>query len=460
MALDKNPIEEAFGESDISSAEMQEAVRLWSELYREPYASNGNCGYNPHMAVAATLVAKLDGAMFSEYQSKIAETGNKSLEELLRNLDRVNSKCMQSAMVSGECLVKPIRNATQNNFAFTVIPRENYSVLGRDEFGVITDVGSYDTQTIVNMYYTLVERRTVDAKGYLTIQNKLFESDTPGMLGDEIPLGDVAQYASLKASARYPTPIYSIGLIQAKMTAVNMIDGSDDGISIFAPSAYTIQLLNEHEAQYKVEFKNARSRVIVSEEFLRSDRLGNPIFDDDLLMPLEGNHQDVGITIFNPEIRDESFKRRENDLLRMIENQNGLKRGMLSDVNFYQQDKSATEVNLSNGEFNLTILDLQRVWTQVVTQAFAICDVLGRLYFGWKSTATPALDYGDGVLYDRNRVFTEMYQLVTSGIMRPEVLLAWYYNMEWEPDDKEVVEAVQKLMPSMDNLESVGRGAL
>ena len=57
------------------------------------------------------------------------------------------------------------------------------------------------------------------------------------------------------------------------------------------------------------------------------------------------------------------------------------------------------------------------------------------------------IDWGDGVLYDRSRVWAEQQQMVSAGLLRPEIALAWYYNLPAETEED--LRAVrEKYMPT------------
>ena len=52
-------------------------------------------------------------------------------------------------------------------------------------------------------YYTLLERRTV-SQGKLTIESRLFVSDTRSTIGTQVPLAALPQYADLQPSFELP----------------------------------------------------------------------------------------------------------------------------------------------------------------------------------------------------------------------------------------------------------------
>ena len=69
-------------------------------------------------------------------------------------------------------------------------------------------------------------------------------------------------------------------------------------------------------------------------------------------------------------------------------------------------------------------------------QAMALCGTLGALYGvpHGAADAAPSIDWGDGVLYDRARVWAEQREMVDAGLLRPELALAWYFDLPCETE--------------------------
>ena len=84
------------------------------------------------------------------------------------------------------------------------IRRNRAVILARDGDGRITSIGTAEESTNGGKNYTLLEKRTVDAAGYLTIENKLFEASDRHSLGTRVPLTRLAQYEALPDRYTYP----------------------------------------------------------------------------------------------------------------------------------------------------------------------------------------------------------------------------------------------------------------
>ena len=42
---------------------------------------------------------------------------------------------------------------------------------------------------------------------------------------------------------------------------------------------------------------------------------------------------------------------------------------------------------------------------------------------------TLTIDWGNGVLYDRDKAWAERKEMVAAGLLKPELALAWYFNL-------------------------------
>jgi hypothetical protein len=120
---------------------------------------------------------------------------------------------------------------------------------------------------------------------------------------------------------------------------------------------------------------------------------------------------------------------------------------MLSDANV--DDRTATEISSSAGDYNLTVMDFQRMWEQAVMETVRLCLRLAELYGIGGKTENPgfSIDWGNGILYDEDAAWSRYMEMVASGILKPEVALGWRFNMKTETEaDLQAIR--QKLMPN------------
>lgn len=426
--------EAAFGAGDKTSRAMRRAIGEWFDLY---YNSQPSPRSDPSQRVAYTVVNKLVKTVFGEYKATADEPFSAGV---LQSLEQVARKAVQLALIGGECYLKPCPES--DGFSFTLIGRQNVLIFARSSDGMPTDMGTVERSTYANHYYTLLERRWVDGQGYLHMENKLYRSLTGQSLGLPVPLQSHPDYADLPESYCFERPIGSVGLVQVKTPMLNCVDGSCDGVSVYAAAAGLIRNIDRNEAQLSGEFDRGESRIIASADLLR----GQEGLQDHLFVGLDDDPEQVGITVFSPALREQSYLARKQDYLRNVESIIGLKRGMLSDAN--AEDRTATEIAASAGDYSLTVIDFQNMWEQALRETVELCRILAQLYGIAQVKQLPPIrvDWGNGVLYDEDKAWESYRTMVSDGLLRPEVALGWRFDMPAETEEQ-MAAIRQKLMP-------------
>lgn len=350
--------QDAFGAEDASSGLMRRGVLRWLRLYlgeqedvlRLPYA----------------MVRKLSRAVLCEYAP----------EGFAKNLPA--REALELAMIAGECYLRPGEGMWQ------AISRGSVLIFARDPRGEPTDVGLVEKSRLGRQHFTLLERRTLDAQGLLTVRHRLYRSNSPQELGREVPLKAHPGYTQLPEKCLWPQNI-GIGLVRLKMPMANCVDGSREGVSIYAAAEPLLKAIAENEQQLQGEFRRGQSRLVVSRDMLRDNQL-----QDSLFVGLDESPESVGITVFSPELREGSYLNRQQAYLRALENLIGLKRGLLSQVEAV--DRTATEITSSEGEYMGLIRELQSVWQETAEQAAQLQAALTGEMPDW------SIQWGDGVL--------------------------------------------------------------
>ena len=412
----------AFKAADTTSEPMRRAIKEWFELYFQDKPTSKE---DPCQRIPYTIVNKLTKTVFSEYT---ATTENAFAKGILGALGSCSGIAMQMALIGGECALKPVPVA--KGFRFVVVPRNNILVFARNVHGEMTDIGTVEVTTSGNLYYTLLERRTVDEKGFLQIRYKLFKSYSKDNLGQQVPLSSLPQYEELQEEYIFTKPVSSIGLISLRTPMVNCVDGSSDAVSVYAAAVGLIHNINRNEFQLCGEFDRGESRIAVSADVLKF-KDGNKAIEDNIFVGLDDDPETIGFNIFSPTLREASFLARKQEYLRNVENIIGLKRGLLSEVE--AAERTATEITSSAGDYNLTIIDFQQMWEKSVQEAMRVCGILGHLYKVTGAQDIPedavTINWGNGVLYDEAKVYAEMKEQVSMGLLQPERLVGWYYNL-------------------------------
>ncbi|MEG1406575.1 MAG: hypothetical protein RSD23_01860 [Ruthenibacterium sp.] len=441
---------EGFGAKDITTLPMQSAIKEWFALYftREVTETEDPCQRLPYV-----IVSKITKAVFAEYNANIVDA-EKSAKATWMNanrqaLDAIRLDVMQWTLLGGSCFVKPVPVGA--HFAFHIIRRDCFVVLGHAPDGTISSIGTIEKSKSGSLYYTLLEKRSVDGYGLLTIENKLFASTQSTNIGHRVSLQALPQYATLPDCYTYTQPLGRLGLVYIKTPMVNAVDGSADGMSIYEPAIGLIHNINKNERQYSDEFELGRMRIAADREMLKSGNYGKQELKDKLFVGLEAGTGGMGLMAFAPPLRDESFVRRRQGYLKSCENIIGLKRGILSDVE--ATERTATEITSSEGEYNLTIIDFQRTWFDALRTALTLCDKLGQLYHlcdstGFRPQEQLSCSWGNGILYDAAKEWEEIMKMVQADMLKPEIALAWKYDLPFDtPEDCAAIR--EKYMPEL-----------
>ena len=358
-AMDIRDLEQGFGAAECGTEAMAQARQEWLEAYYEASV----------LRLPYTIVRKLVRGVFAEYGAG---------GDILRAIPERTA--LELALIGGESYLKPVFDGA---WRWRVIPRNGILVFARDDGGEPTDVGLAESRREGRHHYTLLERRQVQ-NGLLTVTNRLFRSLSANELGREVPLSACAAFAGLPERFTYPKPM-GVGLVRLATPMTNCIDGSAEGISVFAPAMELIRALEENERLLESEFRNGASRLVVSRDMLRGGQL-----KDELFVALDDSPETVGITVFSPELRQKSFIERQQAYLRLVENVIGLKRGLLGEVE--AAPRTATEITSSEGEFLTTLLELRAAFEGAAAQAASLVAALGG------PAETVELSWGDNVI--------------------------------------------------------------
>ena len=451
--------DECFGQPDVTSQEMRAAINAWRDTYLK---REGDKASDPCMRMAYVIVHKLQKGVFAEYSSDILDkektAKGKWMDRNLSQLDLIRDSVLQWMLIGGECWVKPVpRPAPDGSTIFVplLVHRTDAVILAREPDGRVTSIVTAEHTARGSQYYTLLERRTVDANGYLTIENKLYASFDRGTLGVRTALSKLDRYAQLPDLYTYPVPVGGVGMTPLRVPLANCVDGSMDAISIYEPAMGLIRNIDQNEKQLNDEFEMARHRLIAPAEMLKTGRDGRRTLDDSVFVALKDIHSDLAPTAFTPQLRDEPYERREQKYLRAIEHQIGLKRGMLSDAQ--EVEKTAFEVASTAGDYNLSLLDLQQVWFDGVREYLTLCDTLGKMYrycdqSAWDVTEQLAITWGNGVLYDPDGELETDLRLVAAQLLKPEIAVARHFDQPWE-NEEDLKNVREKYMPAMEELE-------
>lgn len=423
-------LQAAFQSVELTTPQMKRAIGDWFRMYYNQMPTQQE---DPCQQIPYTVVRKLTKTVFAEYAARCENAfGTCVLEEL----EKIRARAMQLTLIGGMCLIKPV--AEKDGFRFVTVDRRSVLIFGRDDQNRPTDIGTVEQFAEGRFYYTLLERRQVDGNGFLTVTNRLLRSASPDAPGQAVPLRTLKRYAELPECYTFPVPVGSVGMVCMQTPMVNCVDGSADAVSVYAAAAGLIRNIDRNEAQLCGEFRRGQSRLVVSADMLRRDENGRQILQDDLFVGLDEDPEAIGMTVFSPQLREQSYLARKQEYLRGVESVIGLKRGILSQVDAVE--RTAKEISSSEGDYSLTVLDFQQMWERALRETVQLCGVLGKLYRMGGAVELPAeqvtVCWGNGVLYDEERTGREMLAQVQAGLLQPERYLGWYYGLPCDTEEQ------------------------
>ena len=127
---------------------------------------------------------------------------------------------------------------------------------------------------------------------------------------------------------------------------------------------------------------------------------------------------------------------------------------LLSDVEAVE--RTAKEISSSEGDYSLSIMDLQRMWYDALMETLRITDLWGQALGLCDAQAVDleqllSVSWGNGVLYDADKDWQDTLSMVEAGLLKPELALAKKYDLPSEtPEDLAAIR--EKYMPEMAQL--------
>ena len=87
------------------------------------------------------------------------------------------------------------------------------------------------------------------------------------------------------------------------------------------------------------------------------------------------------------------------------------------------------EISSSEGDYSLSIMDLQRMWYDALMETLRITDLWGQALGLCDAQAVDleqllSVSWGNGVLYDADKDWTDTLSMVEAGLLKPELALA------------------------------------
>lgn len=294
---------------------------------------------------------------------------------------------------------------------------------------------------------TRVERYQMQADGTITVTNTAYRY-SGGVLGAPVPLSSVPRWAGLTPEATI-RDVDRLPVAIVRMPFANTVDDTSPmPISFYAEALDSIREFDGVYREFLYELHSGKRRSIVdysallpehtpTDKTLRSGR-GSPLSGvTDTYVLIDGAGQLDGKTRpfddYSPAIRVEEYKQALTLLLRDIERKTGFSPGTFS-VDDRTGGVTAREIISQDMETYQTVKDIQeKALRPALTDLFYAIDVLARANnLATGGAPEPAITFGDSVFEDTESEFTRRLLLVQQGVLKPELLLKWYFGVSEE----------------------------
>lgn len=443
--LGRNEIQRALQVETAVSNEMQTALMLWADLFQDkaPWRNRETQSYG----LAASIAGEIARLVTVEFQSKI--TGSTRAEYLDRAyqafLPRLRP-AVEYAAAAGTLIFKPYLTA-DGQLAVDCVPAWRFVPTAYNSLGQITGAAFIEQVQRGNTWYHRIEHHQLTDKAY-TIHNAAYKAFSASDLGTPCALQAVPEWAALASEvtirnqdgSTLARPLFAV----LRMPMANTIDADSPlGVSVYSRAIGLIEQADRQYSRILWEYEGSELAIDATDGALPpDDRL--PQRQQRLFRQLgiEGKAQSDLYEVFSPQIRDTALFHGLDKLLKRIEFNCYLSYGTLSDPQ--NVDKTAEEIRSSKQRSYSTVRDIQKALEHALDHLIWVMDQYASLYHTAPSGAYKvSYSFGDGVLEDTDKEFAQRMQLVNAQILRPELMLTWYYGCS--------EEEARKMLPQQDN---------
>lgn len=418
------------------STEMQAAIDQWAMMFidRAPWLDDTT----QSLGLPAAIAGEIARLTTVELESSI--TGSARADYLQGEYERVLNELrsqVETAAAGGGLVFKPYVDGER--IAVDCVPAWRFLPTAFNSRGEVTGAVFVEQVTKGKTYYTRMEHHQLTDDGY-TIRNLAYSSLSQGTLGNPCSLAAVDEWADLEPelTIRYKDGTAPEGVLFAyfRLPFSNTVDPESPlGVSVYSRA---VGLIREADRQYSRilwEYEGSELAIDASQGALqvsgpdgkpvtlppRSKRLFRELAID------QGQSGDL-YKVFNPAIRDTSLFNGLDKLLKRIEFNCNLAYGTLSDPQAV--DKTAEEIRSSKQRSYSAVCDVQRALQSALEHLIWAMDFYASLYkLAPMGEYEVSFSWGDGVLQDTDKEYMRRKELVDSGYLSPEKLLAWYFGI-------------------------------
>ena len=354
---------------------------------------------------------------------------------------------------------EPNKFDAQYEMEFDFIQANEFYPLAFDSSGKMTEAAFVQRKFDKDVIYSRLEYHKLE-NNTVTVINKAFKASATATkadyLGEEVPLTDVPEWASLSAETTIGD-VNRLLFAYFKMPESNTIDThSPLGVSGFDKVKGLIEEADKQYSRLLWEFEGGELAIDIDRNALKwLDDPNNPDKSHSVMGSLQNRlyrkvdlNEDNTYEVFSPTLRDQSLINGLNCILMRIEDVSGLSRGTLSDV--ISEAKTATELKMLRVRSYETNAHIQKAIEKMLKDVIYVMNVYCDLY---KITADGeyevSFEWDDSIIADSDTELTKRMILIQNGLASKLETRMWYFG-ETERQAKEALMLVQQ-----ENIESV-----
>ena len=398
------------------STAMSEALTEWSDMYinQAGWLTTDIKSLNLPAAIASEIARAVTIEM------EVELTGGPRADYLAEQFEPVMAKIrdqVEKGCAKGGLMMKPYVKGKA--IAVDFVQADMFYPVAFDSSGNITSCVFADQKQQGDAYYTRLEYHEL-GDGGVTIKNLAFRSTTKDMLGSQVPLASVADWAVIEPEATITgvdRPLYAY----FKYPLSNNIDPTSPlGVSCYSRAVDLIEQADRQWSSLMWEFESGKRAIYVDALAFTKDTDGYTILPDKRLYRAlngSGNMDDEDMFHeWSPEFREASITSGLDTILKRIEFNCGLAYGTLSDPQSIE--KTATEIASAKQRSQATIVSTQKALQTALESLLYAMDIwatLGNL--APRGTFETAFDFDDSLVVDKDVQFQQDMRLVTTGLM-------------------------------------------
>jgi A118 family predicted phage portal protein len=437
-------IKQALSVDVAMSTAMATELQKWSAMYenKSDWLTTDIRGLGLPAAIAGEIARSVT------IELKVAITGSSRADYLSQQFEKVVDALrdrIEQANAKGGMMFKPwVRG---KDLFVDYVQADCFYPTAFDSSGNITGVVFADQRTIGSDFYTRLEYHNL-ADGIYSIRNMAYKSQTRDMLGQQVPLTVINDWAGLLPEAEIKNmdrPLFAY----FKFPLANNVDPlSPLGVSCYARA---VNLIKDADLQWDGllwEFDSGKRALYVDTLAFGKDSEGNVKLPNKRLYKTLNGSTDIGKEEFfeewTPDLREENILRGLDAILKRIEYTCGLAYGTLSDPQSI--DKTATEIKTSKQRTYATITDTQKALQNAMEQLLWAMDTLATLYkLAPKGAYSTAYDFDDSVVVDKDMQFQQDLRLLDRVMSKVEFRVRNFG--EDEATAKKAIAAMQAEQP-------------